>query len=121
MPKNWSDAMKTKMTRYLLSALTDFKLTRDLPRGRREIIPYNIQPTTTLYLAHEAHFGGLSDHAVLGHADWKLFDLDRQKVLEELRKVAAEGHFIVQFSGELLRISWKYKTMEECLNGIAQR
>jgi len=87
MPKNWSDAMKTNMTRYLLSALTDFKLTRDLPQGRREIVPYNIQPTTTLYLAHEAHFAGLSDHAVLDHPDWKLFGLDRQGVLEELRKV----------------------------------
>ena len=121
MPKNWSDAMKTRMTRYLLSALTDFKLTRDLPQGRREIVPYNIHPITALYLAHEAHFSGLGDHAVLDHADWKLFGLDRQGVLEELRKVAAEGHFIVQFSGELLRISWKNKTMEECLDGIAQR
>jgi hypothetical protein len=121
MPKNWSEAIKTKMTRYLLSALTDFKLTRNLPQGRREIVPFNIQPTTTLYVAHEAHFAGLSDHAVLDHADWKLFGLDRQGVLEELRKVAAEGHFIVQFSGDLLRISWKYKTMEECLDGIAQR
>jgi hypothetical protein len=121
MPTNWSDAIKIKMTRYLLSALTDFRLTRDLPQGRREIVPYNIQPATTLYLAHEAHFAGQSDHAVLDHADWKLFGLDRQGVLEELRKVADEGHFIVQFSGELLRISWKYKTMEECLDGIAQR
>lgn len=121
MSKNWSDAMKTKMTRYLLSALTDFKFTRDLSQGRREIVPYNIQPTTTLYLAHEAHFAGLSDHAVLDHADWKLFGLDQRGVLEELRKVAAEGHFIVQFSGDLLCISWKYKTMEECLDGIAQR
>jgi hypothetical protein len=109
------------MTRYLLSALTDFKLTRDMPQGRREIVPYNIQPTTTLYLAHEAHFSGLSDHAVLDYSDWKLFGLDRQKILEELRKVADEGHFIVQFSGDLLRVSWKYKAMEECLDGIAQR
>jgi hypothetical protein len=121
MLKNWSDVMKTKMTRYLLSALTDFKLTRDMPYGQREIVPFGIQPTTTLYLAHEAHFSGLSDNAMLDHADWKLFGLDRQEVLEELRKVTAEGHFIVQFSGDLLRVSWKYKTMEECLNGIAQR
>ena len=121
MPKNWSEAVKTKMTRYLLSTLTDFKLTRDAPQSSREIVPYNIQPTTTLYLAHEAHFAGLSDHAVLDHADWKLFGLDRQEILEELRKVCDEGHFIVQFSGDLLRISWKYKTMEECLDGIAQR
>jgi hypothetical protein len=118
---NWSDGVRLHASRDLLSALTDFKLTRDLPKGRREIVPYNVQPTTTLYLAHEAHFSGQSDHAVLDHADWKLFGLDRQGVLEELRKVAAEGHFIVQFSSDLLRISWKYKTMEACLDGIAQR
>ncbi len=119
--KNWSDAVKLRMTRCLLSALTDFKLTRDLPQGRREIVPFNIKPTTTLYLAHETHFAGLNDHTVLDNSDWKLFGLDRQGVLEELRKVAAEGHFIVQSSGDLLRVSWKYKKMEECLDGIAQR
>jgi Putative inner membrane protein (DUF1819) len=118
---SWSDGVRLHASRDLLSALTDFKLTRDMPQGRREIVPYNIQPATTLYLAHETHFSGMSDHAVLDHADWKLFGLDRQGVLEELRKVAAEGHFIVQFSDDLLRISWKYKSMEECLDGIAQR
>ena len=121
MPNKWSDGVRLHASRDVLSALTDFKLTRDMPQGRREIVPFSIQPTTTLYLAHEAHFFGLGDHAVLDHADWKLFGLDRQGVLEELRKVAAEGHLIVQFSGDLLRIAWKYKTMEECLDGIAQR
>lgn len=121
MPNPWSDAIKIKVTRYLLSCLTDFKLTRDLPQGRREILPFVIHPVTTLYLAHEIHFAGLSDNAVLDHADWKLFGLDRRGILEEFQKIAASGHFIVQFSGDLLRIAWKHKTMEECLNGIAQR
>ena len=121
MPNKWSDGVQLHASRDLLSALSDFKLTRDMPQGRREIVPYNVQPTTTIYLAHEGHFSGLSDHAVLDHRDWKLFGLDRHSVLEELRKVAAEGHFIVQFSGDLLRVSWKYKTMEECLDVIAQR
>lgn len=121
MPNKWSDAVRLHASRDVLSALTDFKLTRDMPQGRREIVPYNIQPITTLYLAHEVHFNGRSDQAVLDHPDWKLFGLDRRKVLDELRKVADEGHFIVQFSGDLLRVSWKYKTMEECLDGIAQR
>ena len=121
IPSEWSEAVKTKMTRYLLSSLTDFKLTRDLPQGRREIIPYSIHPTTVLYLAHEAHFAGASDHAVLEHQDWQLFGLDRFRVLDEFRKAAAEGHFVVQYSGELLRISWKYKSLEESLDVIAKR
>jgi len=121
IPRTWSESMRIRMARYLLACLTDFGLARDRLKGGKEIRPFAILGSTTLYLAHEAHFAGQSDHAVLDHADWKLFGLDRQGVLEELRKVAAEGHFIVQFSGDLLRISWKYKTMEECLDGIAQR
>ena len=121
IPRPWSESMKIRMAQYLLACLTDFGLTRDRPKAGKEIRPFAILNSTTLYLAHEAHFAGLSDHAVLDHADWKLFGLDRRGVLEELRKVADEGHFIVQFSGDLLRVSWKYKTMEECLDGIAQR
>ena len=109
------------MAQYQLACFTDFGLTRDRPKSGKEIKPFAILASTTLYLTHEAHFSGQSDHAVLEHPDWKLFGLERQGVLEELRKVAAEGHFIVQFSGDLLCISWKYKTMEECLDGIAQR
>jgi hypothetical protein len=117
--KSWSDAVNLRMTRYLLSSLTDFKLTRDLPRGRREILPFTLLTSTTIYLAHDIHFRGVNDNSILEHPDWSLFGLDRTGVVQELRR-AAEGHFIVQFSGELLRISWKHKTMEECLDAIAE-
>jgi hypothetical protein len=41
------------------------------------------------------------------------------EVVEQLDKVARGGHFILQYSGDLLRISWKYQSMEECLGAIA--
>lgn len=119
IPKQWSDAVSVKVTRYLLSALTDFKFTRDLPKGRREILPFTLFTSTTVYLAHDIHFRGVSENSILEHPDWSLFGLDRAGVVQELRKASDEGHFIVQYSGDLLRISWKYKTMEECLEGIA--
>ncbi len=46
----WSDAMQGKMVRYLFAALSDFRLTRDLPKNQREILPFTILPTTTAYL-----------------------------------------------------------------------
>lgn len=117
--KPWSDAVSLKMTRYLLASLTDFRLTRDLPQGRREILPFNLLPSTTVYLAYDIHFRGGNDNAILEHPDWALFGLDRTGVVQELRR-AGEGHFIVQYSGELLRISWKHKKMEDCLDAIAE-
>src|SRR5207249_3534852 len=43
MPNKWSDGVRLHASRDLLSALIDFKLTRDMPQGRREIVPFGIQ------------------------------------------------------------------------------
>lgn len=117
--KPWSDSVILRVTRYLLSCLTDFKFTRDLPRGQREILPFTLLTSTTVYLAYDIHFRGVNENSILEHPDWSLFGLDRTAVVRELRR-AAEGHFIVQYSGELLRLSWKHRTMEEALDGIAE-
>jgi hypothetical protein len=113
----WSDAMQTKVVRYLFAALTDFRLTRNLPKNQREILPFAILPTTTAYLAHELHFAGTSDNNLPDHPDWALFGLDRYAVLQELRKISA--HFIVQSAGDLVRIGWTHKSMEDFIDAIA--
>jgi len=114
----WSDTMMLRVARYLTGCLTDFQFAGDDRAGRREILPVSISPLTTLYLAHEIHSSGFSDNALLEHEDWGLFGLEPMDVRNVLERVA-NGHFIPQFSGDLVRISWKYKTMEEALSGIA--
>ncbi len=113
----WSDAMQTKVVRYLFASLTDFRLTRNLPKNQREILPFAILPPTTAFLAHELHFSGITDSNLLDHPDWGLFGLDHYAVLQELRKISA--HLIVQSAGDLVRIAWTHKSMEEFINGIA--
>ncbi len=113
----WSEAMQAKVVRYLFASLSDFRLTRDLPKHQREILQFTPLPTTMAYLTYELHFSGVSDTSLLDHPDWALFGLDRFAVLQELRKISA--HLIVQSAGELVRISWPYKSMEDCINGIA--
>lgn len=115
----WSPSTNIKVARYLLGCLEDFHLVTPIHRGEREILPFVISPLTTLYLSHELHFRGLGDGAVMENRDWSLFGLERHDVARELERVSFGGHFIVQYSGEILRIAWKYKTMEECLDGIA--
>jgi hypothetical protein len=86
--------------------------------GHNDIIPFRVTSLTALYLTFEVHFSGLNDDSILSHGDWRLFGLEPMDVRHELMRVS-RGHFIPQFSGELLRISWNYKTMEEALDAIA--
>lgn len=113
----WSDTMMLRVARYLTGCLTDFQLAGDDRAGRRELIPFSIQPLTTLYLAHEIHFSGFSDNALLEHEDWGLFGLGPMDVRQVLERVAT-GHYIPQYSGDLVRIAWQYTTMQEALSGI---
>jgi hypothetical protein len=115
----WSPTMNVKVARYILGCLEDFQLVSSIHRGEREILPFVVAPSTALYLSHELHFRGLSDSAIPEHPDWALFGLENHDVVRELERVSFAGHFIVQYSGEMLRIAWKYKSMEECLDGIA--
>lgn len=114
---SWSESTTVRMARYLGTALLDFGLAGKDRSGRREMKAYPVSRFTALYLAHEIHFTGVSDTAILDHPDWALFGLEPMDVRHELERVSG-GHFIVQFSGDLLRISWNYKTMKEAIRGI---
>ena len=120
IPKKWSDGVSRRLARQLLGCLSDFKLTGDYRNGRRLFLPFMPLAATSIFLAHEIHFTGASDNVILTHPDWRLFGLESHSVLEELRKVAGEGRFIVQSSGDLLRVSWGCKSMEECIDVLTQ-
>ncbi len=119
IPRPWSASMRDRVAGYLLGVLQDFELLGPIHKGVREFLPFNIYPLTTIYLSHELHFSGQSDTSLMHHRDWGLFGLGPRDVVQELERASYGGHFIVQYSGEILRIAWKYKTMEECLYGIA--
>ncbi|MFA7369137.1 MAG: BrxA family protein [Kiritimatiellales bacterium] len=113
----WSESTTVRMARYLGTAMLDFGLAGKDHSGCRDMRPFAVSRLTALYLAHEIHFTGVSDSSILDHPDWELFGMDPMDVKHELERVSG-GHFIVQFSGDLLRISWKYKTMEEAIRAI---
>lgn len=119
IPQRWSPSMNTRVARYLLNCLEEFGLLGPIHQGEREMLPFALMPITIIYLSHELHFAGLGDKAIMEHSDWGLFGLEAQDVVRELERVSHGGHFVVQYSGEILRIAWKYKTMEECLDAVA--
>lgn len=115
----WSEQMTLHIASNLIGCLTDFQLVENRRKSTRQILPLAINPLTSLYLAHDLHFSGKSDNAISEHPDWRLFGLGKIEVVRELQR-ASNDHFILQFSGELLKISWKYQSMEEAIRGIAR-
>ena len=114
----WSETMMVRVARYLVGTLADFGLLEVGRKSTREIRPFYPEDPLVLYLAHEIHFDGYNDNSILEHSDWGLFGLMREDVVRHLEQVSSNGHFIVQYSGELLRISWQYESIDECLDAI---
>ena len=48
--------------------------------------------------------------------EWRLFNLTRHQVLDRIMNLSLKGAYMAQTSGELLAISWNYKSMEEFIN-----
>jgi hypothetical protein len=116
----WSETMRLRVARYLTGTLADFGFLAEGKQTAKAMRSIRALPGTALYLAHEIHFKGFSDNSILELPDWKLFGLAREDVVQELSRLGANGHFIMQYAGDLLRISWRYQTMEACLDAIAR-
>jgi hypothetical protein len=57
---------------------------------------------------------------VTRHPDWRLFGLKAEEVLRVLKNLGHDGHMVIQSSPDLIQVSWKYRTMEDCLHALTQ-
>lgn len=118
---SWSETTVIRVARYLTGTCADFGLLERSSQSIRRILPYRLEPTVALILAHELHAAGLGDNLVLAHSDWELFGLHRLDVLDELRRLALQDWLIVQAAGSVIRIEWQHNDMEALANAIAAR
>ena len=116
----WSEGTVKRVAGYLTSACADFGLLEPGTRRRRRILRIRISAQVVALLAHDLHFRGIADNALLAHPDWALFGLDRQDVLEEFRRLALRNLWIVQAAGDAAHIGWLHKDMETVCDVIAQ-
>ncbi len=116
----WSESTRIRVARYLLGACADFGLLGAMRADARPIMTYRITPTVASVLAHDLHFKGLGDNALLRSPDWGLFGLEAEEALGELKRLSLRGELIVQSAGGLTQVAWKYKSMEELADAIAQ-
>lgn len=118
--KRWSETTVRRVSGYLTGCCADYGLLERGLRSSRRILPFRILPTVAAYLAYELHFSGVGDNALLAHADWQLFGLAREDVLEEIKRLSLKGLLIVQAAGDVIRISWKQQDMEGLCDVLAQ-
>lgn len=118
--KRWSESTIRRVSAYLTGCCADYGLLERGLRSNRRILPFRISSTTSAYLAYELHFRGIGDNAVLNHDDWKLFGLERDDVLEEMKRLSLKGLIIIQSAGDVVRISWKQRDMEELCDVLAK-
>jgi bacteriophage exclusion system BrxA-like protein len=116
----WSETTVTRVASYLLGACVDFGLLGVMKAGARPILTFRITPKVASILAHDLHFRGLGDNALLQNPDWGLFGFEPDDVLGELKRLSLRGELIVQSAGGLTQVSWKLKSMEELADGIAK-
>jgi hypothetical protein len=117
--KPWSESTKTRVASYLLGCCSDFGLLSQSRGAARAIQPIRIEETTTAYLAYKLHFEGLGDNAVINHRSWKLFGLNEADVRAELKRLAKNGWLILQSAGDVTRIGWQLKSMENVIDVVA--
>jgi hypothetical protein len=112
--KSWSETTQKRMASYIISTLVDFRFL-DKERKVKTVFLHDF---TANYLAHELHFKGLSDNALIEANDWKLFGYSKFETIKHLERLSFQGHFIFQNSGEIIKINWSYKNMQEFTHAI---
>lgn len=115
----WSEQVKVKVARGLLGALVGFGLMKQTGRTR-ETVYFHPVDGAIVYLAHELHFSGLTDAAVVAHRDWALFGFGQAGVVAALDRLSGEGWWLLQAAGSVVRITWKYAGMQEVVDALAR-
>jgi hypothetical protein len=112
----WSDGTKKRVASYIIATLMDIKFLDK----KYNCIPVFLSDKTANYLSHELHFKGYSDEAIAIAEEWKLFGYNHYDVTRHFERLAAQGHFIFQNAGDLIKITWKYNNMNELIDAIGQ-
>lgn len=118
--KPWSENMIERVAGYLTRCCADFGLLEPGIKRVRQIITYRIEPRVAAFLAYDLHFSGMGDNTIITHCDWELFGMEKEDVIDELKRLSFRRFFIIQTAGDVIRIGWNYKSWEELTGVIAK-
>jgi hypothetical protein len=116
MESPWASETKKKVSRGILKALAEFGLLSHDTRKTREILSFRPHPIAVAYLAFDLHFSGISDAGVTTHHDWLIWQCNKSVVRESLDELSRHGLWVYQAAGNVVRITWNVKKMEEAVD-----
>jgi Putative inner membrane protein (DUF1819) len=120
IPEAWSEQVATKVARGIVGAWVGFGLIDERHKGIHRILPYSPHDRFIVYLAYVLHGTGLSDHGVLHHPDWGLFGFEPRDLIARLHRLSNAGWWETQVGGDVVRITWAYRSMTEVLDAISR-
>ncbi|MDB4657243.1 DUF1819 family protein [Verrucomicrobiales bacterium] len=118
---DWTEAMRKRVSSYVLGIAHDFELLGDSSRGSRSIQQWIPSDGIILYLAYDLHFLGLSDDEVIVADEWQALGLEREDVIAYLNRLDQRGHLTLQDSGVISRIEWKYQDRTQLNDALLRR
>ncbi len=118
--KRWSESTIRRVSAYVLGCCGDYGLLSAASAGKRRVQSVYLTPLVIAYIAHDLHFSGVNDSALLSRDEWSWFGMGAAEVLDGLKQVALRGWIIVQSAADLTQISWRFKSMEEFCHAVAE-
>ena len=116
--KIWSKSTIKRLASYLVGTCSDYGLLSPGRSSVKQINSIRLYEQTLLFFAYWLHFSDHGDNAILNHEIWTIFGLEPMDVREELKRISKKGWLIVQSAGDVIKIGWTYKSMEEVINVI---
>ena len=116
--KPWSESTIKRVSSYLIGCCADYGLLTSNRSAIRQFQSIRLHEYTLLFFAHCLHFQGIGDNSIINHEIWSIFGLEPTDVRDELKQISKRGWLIVQSAGDVTRISWCFKNLEEVLDVI---
>ena len=118
--KAWSDSTIRRVASYLIGCCSDYGLLSSGRSSVRKIQTIRLQEQTIFFFSYWLHFSGIGDNSIINHEMWQIFGLAPADVREELKRISKKGWLIVQSAGDVNRISWTFKSIEEVVDVITE-
>lgn len=117
--KRWSDYVKRRLSRGVMSTLRDFGILEG--KGKKKIANYYLPLFSFVYIAFQINKNFKSGEKLLNHTDWKLFLLNTKLVERLFLEAHQHGYLNYHAAGGIVRIEFPYKDSEDIIDAISEK
>lgn len=117
---DWTDSVRNRAARGLLSTLRDFGILTGVAGGRRkEIAPPSMTPRGFAYVTWREHEQGASSRALATSGVWRRWLLNDDMVEDLFVRAARLGVLRFSRAGSSVRVDWLVERLEEVTGAAA--